>query len=558
MAPPTRRELAAWVAFAAALAVALYVGVPPISRDQSHWGRMWLAVAGAVSALAVAAVGVRASPGGARLVRGGMVALCVVGWFNYYQFDRRIFVGIDDYTDITYYYLNSKYLDELGFYGFYAAMIVADQETNDRHTHTLRQYRDLRDDQVKPIDVALAHGKELETTRFTPEEWRAFQQDNDWFLARISNEAMRTNFYVDHGYNPPPTWSILGGLIAEAVPVTHLKAIAAIDGVLVVALFGAVYWAFGFEAMLLAMVFFLSTFSGRWPVLGQALLRFDWLAALVGGMACLRRGRFGWAGGLLAYAALNRVFPAIFLGAWLWTLLGDLWRTRRVAARHLRFAAAALAVVGVLTGGALARYGVENFRESAANLAMHNRSFSSHRVGLGGLLVYGGETTRAEINAHGGMALREQRVQAWIPTLRVIGVALIGLVAAAAIRSRREAWETLPWLILPFFALTNPQVNYYNLRLVAVVWHAAHLAAPHDPSPAGDRWFHRIALVLLFGVDVAAQWTKVQGWDRHATNSVGSIGMAVYLTAVLGWVVAEGVRGWRPASRVHRLEVESP
>jgi hypothetical protein len=542
----SRRDLAIYASLALVTGLVCYAGGHRISRQDSHFWRMILAGIGIALVVLRPMIGklVEAARDQAvRVFQGAMVVICTLGWFNYYQFDSRVFAGINDYVDITYYYLNSKYLDQLGFYGFYAAMIVADQETGDLHTHALTKYRDLRDDTVKPIAVAIEHGKELEATKFTPEQWKVFQEDTEFFLAKMSTDTMKSNFYVDHGYNPPPTWSIVGGTMADVVPKEYLKEIASVDDVLVVAMFGAIAWGFGLETMLWSMLFFVCTFSGRWPILGQALMRFDWLAALLGGMACLRRHKWATAGGLLAYAALNRVFPAIFLGAWLWTAIGDTWRERRLLPKHLRFAAGALAVAVVLTAGAFARYGLSTFEESASNLEMHNRSFSSHRVGLGGLLVYRGETTRDEINAHGGMGEREKQVQALIPTLHVLGALAIAFVAATAIRTRREAWETLPWLILPLFILTNPQVNYYNLRLVAIVWHAVHLALPRDRGPPADAVFHRIGLGLLFAVEVLAQWCQVNGWDRHAVNMMTSAGLALYLAVLSGWLGLDLARG---------------
>lgn len=545
MTKPTPRQLAVLAALACVIAGACLVMGHPISRDTSHFWRMVLAGVG------VGLIGARAYlASAAETVRdrampwfwAALVVICTTGWFNYYQFDKKVALGIDDYTDITYYYLNSKYLDELGYYGFYAAMLVADQEVNDRHTHAITKYRDLRDDTVKPVAVGLEHGHEIERTRFTPERWKEFQRDNDYLLARKSTADMKDNFYVDHGYNPPPTWSIIGGTIADFTPVEDLKWIASIDVLLVIGMFAAVAWGFGLEPMLWAMVFFLCTFSGRWPILGQALLRFDWITALVVGQAALRREKWATAGASLAYAAMNRVFPAIFLGAWLFAAIGDVWRERRIATKHLRFAAAALVVVVALTGASLARYGVATFEESADNLAMHNRSFSSHRVGLAGLLVYKGETTRAEINANGGMANKEIAVQAMMPALHVIGLLAVAFVAFVAIRTRRDPWETLPWLILPMFILTNPQVNYYNLRLVAVIWHAAHLGTRADVEADGQRRYHSGALAILLGLEAAVQWTKTHDWDRHATNSVASLGMAVYLVVLIAWLIGEAAR----------------
>lgn len=529
-------------------AAACWLLVSPISREDSHFWRM------VVAGLALLFVGIRVvvrnMPGAITALRCAMLGTVVAGWFNYYQFDREVFAGINDYTDITYYDLNSKYLDELGYYGFYAAMLLADQETNNRHTSAIRQYRDLRVDEIRPVSAALEHGRELKSTRFTPERWEQFCADNDWFLSHLTTETMRENFYVDHGYNPPPTWTIVGGALAESTPLSQLKAIASVDIVLVGLMFAAVAHSLGFEAMLWGMLFFVCTFSGRWPILGQALLRFDWVAALVGSFCFHRKGRWGTAGGLLAYAALNRIFPAIFFFPWLVSAIRDTVAEGRIPARHLRFTAGAALISTLLIGGALARYGPEVFRESAGNLTMHNESFSSQRVGLGAVLVWRGETTRAQINANGGMAAKETRVRALQPALKGAGLVSLGLIAAFVWRSKRPAWALSGLAVLPFFCMTNAQVNYYDLRLLLIVWHATALAgwlggaragpgAPAMPAPGLlDRWPHAVGLTWLYGVEVIAQAAQVADLQRHAVNSLASWALLGYLIAMIVWMIA--------------------
>ena len=57
--------------------------------------------------------------------------------------------------------------------------------------------------------------------------------------------------------------------------------------------------------------------------------------------------------------------------------------------------AAAMSVF--LIGTALVQFGPEAFQTSARNLLMHNKSYSSHRVGLGDVMLFRGEKTRAEM-----------------------------------------------------------------------------------------------------------------------------------------------------------------
>ncbi|MCA9569514.1 MAG: hypothetical protein KC656_16825 [Myxococcales bacterium] len=381
--------------------VVVYMSIGPESRDDSHWWRGVLAALGIVFTLAWAGLHVAAPHVkriGADVLRSVMIVTVVFGWFNYYQFDKKVFDGLGDYTDITYYYVNSKYLGELGYFGLYPAMILADAEGPKRHSAAVKHYRDLRDYEEKPVEVALQHGRQIKAESFTPERWEEFAHDADYFLSRKSTRSMTGNFYVDHGYNPPPTWSVPGKFLADLAPAENVKSIALVDVGIVAGMFAVVAWAFGIDAMLFAMLFFVTTFSGRWPILGEALLRFDWVSALVVSMCMLKKEKWALAGGFLAYAALNRVFPAIFFFGWGIVFLIDTYRHRKLLTKHLHFIAGAGAVSVFLIGMALVQFGPQTFKDSTRNLLMHNKSYSSHRVGLGDLALFRGEKTRAEMN----------------------------------------------------------------------------------------------------------------------------------------------------------------
>ena len=511
--------------------------VDPVTRNESHLWRMvlaslalfFLATRVALHALDVPAIG-------RQILHGAMVVACVGGVFNYYQFDREVFEGIGDHTDITYYYLNSKYLDELGYFGLYAAMLQADKENKGTRTNHIRQYRDLRNYELAPVKEGVSHGVTLRDERFSPERWEAFKGDADYFLQRLDRNALRSNFFVDHGYNPPPTWSIVGGTIANITPVEQIFWIAHVDTVIVVGMFTLVAWAFGFEPMLFALLFFCATFSGRWPILGQSLMRFDWVAALVVGVCFLKKQRYFPGGAFMAYAALNRIFPAIFFAPVFFAALMEVWRTRSLPSRYVRMGAGALVCTVLLVGGALADYGPGIFSSSAKNLVMHNESYSSHRVGLGDLLMYRGETTRAEINEGGGIIVKEEAIQALQPLLKGTGLLALAWVALFVWRTRRDDWALVGLAVLPFYCITNPQINYYNLRLVLILWHASRL----DQRPS-----HRVLLAILLLTEVVTQATKVWHFDRYMTTTSTSMGLAVYLLVLVAWMAKEI---WTPTS----------
>ncbi|MEZ4236423.1 MAG: hypothetical protein R3F59_09730 [Myxococcota bacterium] len=340
------------IAGAVALAVVIGLAMAPERQDASHLGRGILAAVG-IGLVAVRLWLVR-TPRAEVWLRAALAGVVTFGWFNYFQFDRDVLTGINDYTDTAYYYTNSKYLGELGYDGLYVGALLCDQERGSPRTAGVQQIRDLRDDELINQGNgfparAFEHGRQVKAN-FTPARWQQFCHDIDYFLDRLSKRSLETNFFVDHGYNPPPTWSIVGGNLARIVPVEHLKLICMADAVLVAVMFVVLGWAFGLETMLWVSLFYVTTFSGRWPLLGAAIMRFDWVVALAIGMALLRVQRYGAAGVALAYAAMNRVFPAIFFWGWLVEAVLDSWPERRVPRKHLALAGAAALTTAVMVG----------------------------------------------------------------------------------------------------------------------------------------------------------------------------------------------------------------
>ncbi len=515
-----------WLLPAGAAAIAAIAGLVlgPIGRDDSHLGRAVLA------ALAVLLLALRAAVP-AQLRRGchaALVALAVTGWLNYYQFDARVVGGINDYTDVAYYYTNSKYLDELGYDGLYAGMLLCDDERGAPRTRHIATIRDLRNDQLIRTAEGVLHGRVLKRS-FTPERWDAFCHDSVFFLDRIGKKSLAENFFVDHGYNPPPTWTLFGGNLAARVAVEQVVWVCRVDMLLIAAMLGVIGWAFGTEVGLWASLFYAVTFSGRWPILGMAILRFDWVAALAVGYALYYRQRLGTAAAMMAFAAWNRVFPAIFFWGWLVDAVRATAREGRIPRPHLRFVAVATLVSALMVGGAALQYGPQTLADSAHHLRLHNQSFSSHRVGLAAVMVYRGETTREEINQHGGMSLKERQVQAMMPWLRGLAVLLLAFIAAYGWKTGKPGYELIPLLVLPLYCATTPQVNYYNFRVLLVCWHGLHL----------DRRSHRWMLALLFVVEVVAQTSHVAGLDRYTVNTWSSIVLGVYLLVLASWMGME-------------------
>lgn len=534
-----------WRAQAAVLAVGLSVllGVDPISRADSHLGRLVLAAVGGLLLhlqwrrrqldadfeLWSASQRPGAAGRAARWLLLGWVLACCTALGNYYQFDRRTLTTLGDYSDATYYYLNSKYFEELGYTELYRAMLVADHEGG-QHLGDVVRFRDLvAYEQILPKRAALDAADEIKA-RFSDARWRAFEHDVAFLVSRRISGNWRY-FFIDHGYNPPPTWTLVGGALARITPVEKLKRITSIDMVLVAAMMGGIYWGFGVQGLLPALLFFLVTFSGRWPILGQALLRFDWLAALVLGVVALKRERHGAAGALLTYAMLVRVFPGIFGLPYVVLMVRDCLRERRLLPQYARFITGAVLCSVVLVGGSLAIYGADAYRDAAVNLKLHAsaESFSSHRVGLGDALLYRGEFTRRDMAEHGEIQGKRDQLHALEPYLKLAALLAVVGIALSLWRSDEPHYRAI-WLgVIPLFCMTNPQINYYNLRVLLVLRHA-------------ERWHeypHQVSLYMLFAIEVLTQAMMVAGATRYGVTAMTSWGMLLYLALQIRMVVRQ-------------------
>ena len=324
--------------------------------------------------------------------------------------------------------------------------------------------------------------------------------------------------------------------MSSLVPVERIKLITSLDIVLVALMFLVIARTFGVQTMLFALLFFLCTFSGRWPILGQSLLRFDWLAALVSAVCMLKARRHGWAGGLLTYAGLNRVFPAIFMWPYLVGVVTYVIRKRRFAEDHLRFILGSLIVQAVLILGSLVSLGPGAFVDAKDNLMMHAspQSYSSHRVGLGDALFYRGETNRRDLNREGGIAAKADKIGQYQGLLYGLGIGSLVLIAVYVVRTRKSAFALTYLAIIPLYCMQNPQINYYNMRLLCVL---AHMHGIH-------RLRHKLGLILLFIIECITQYSHVEGNWRYTTTCMTSIGLAIYFAGILVFLVRDLAQGF--------------
>lgn len=272
------------------------------------------AVAGALIVLRYALAVTRRE----RAMRGLMIAVAATAGFSvpvYFNFFNYHFGGFVNPHEFFHYYLGSKYAAEVGYFDLYDAAIVADDETGLAFRPVDGSIRDLTTYGDKPVRKVLAEADRLRS-RFTPGRWREWVHDVLYFKRRLRGPSWSETLR-DMGYNATPVWSMLvgAGLTSRVATddATGMTFLALLDVLLLASAAGCVLWAFGAWPALLMIVFLASSYLMAHVHMKGALLRTDFVVALVMAMALLRKGRHGLAGALVGYSTSARVFPLLFL-----------------------------------------------------------------------------------------------------------------------------------------------------------------------------------------------------------------------------------------------------
>ena len=311
---------------------------------------------------------------------------------------------------------------------------------------------------------------------FTDARWSEFKED-----VRTICQDLRLRFkwpLRDKGYNATPVWDTVGRALASRIPLRPLwsfYSLALIDLALIAGALVLMGRSFGWWTAGIAMIWLGACHELDRPNIRGSFLRLDWLACVLGSLALMNRRRFVLAGGLLAYASMVRVFPAVLLFGPGVQALRALLTTRRVPRRYLRLFGAFAVTCGLLFGASVAEWGgLSRWGEFAAKIDRHRSDHASQRVGLKYLLTYRGETSTADfVGDDGTRGYRPHFVTAkralWARSmpLALLAIVLVGAALAWGLRGLDDVESTA--LSFPLvFLLVAPTFYYYSF-LVAVV-----------------------------------------------------------------------------------------
>ena len=500
-----------------------------VSRAVSEGIKVWIAGGGVVLALIWSWL--------PRKVAVGLLAiLTVVSVGNYARWGPNLFQRHVDTYDVIHYYLNAKYFDELGYLDLYPAVMYADFSNDgpyfrkqgdrymaqDEHGHFFESVR----------SHGVPHGREV-SQRFTPERWAEFEHDALTLQRDFPgmNDKLWRQMLQDHGYNGTPVWTMLARPLAEAVPVESIKWLCHLDTLLLLGAVGIVGWAYGTVGALWTLLFFMLSYSLRWPTISWAFLRYDYLVAMVAAMACLRKGRPLIAGLLTGYSAALRLFPAMWLyGPGMKGFFG-LFR-KKIHVPMLLLLGGFLLGLGGLQAAATGALGGDTVKTHFENMLDHNSAeqLSSRRIGLALALPFEGpfndEPYPKFIEKSRKDTIDEQK------PLRFAISGLVMLVMGFAMRDRDDD-EVFAYGFVPFFLLTTASYYYYVARVTLVVLHAGRM----------DQWRHRVGLATLVGIELFSNWAETARAGERVFH-IGWLSWALcgYVLVQTAWMLAERKR----------------
>jgi len=497
--------------------------------------------------------------------------LTVLAFFTYFDFFNPNVRYTEYYHrhEFFHYYLGSKYFKEIGYNRLYECTAIAEIDLGRGASVAKRELRDLRVNLIKPIkDTYVLSDPAQCKSHFTPARWEEWKKDVDWFY-HSSVGSYWDNMQKDHGYNPPPVWSMTGKLFGSFAPAgdTFFKILSGIDVLFHAAIVLLFYWAFGFRVMAVATVFWGCNAPANFYWTGGAFLRQDWLFFLVAALCCARKRKFALAGGALTWSALLRVFPVIFFGGWGIMVLFEIIKRYRFGTTgeptaasgpnsikrepgllgylhpdHRRLLAGCLIAFGVLVPASIAVCGVDSYKQFFGHtIKVHNATPLTNHMGLETMLVsnWNGRMRflrddNMDDPFEGWKQGRIDRFKKMKPLFLLICASVFAWTAWA-LRRTRLLWVGLALSIGLVISLTNLTCYYYSLFIVCAGLVAARpslgppivvtsgistilLYAPSgfywvDDRFVGQAWlFYALAMMFLYAYSRPFSMERLKAW----------------------------------------------
>lgn len=439
----------------------------------------------------------------ARRTRHGIaLVVTLVAFFTYFDFFNPN-VRYKEYYhrhEFYHYYLGSKYSDELSYTRLYECTAIAEKELGHGPALRKRELRDLRVNLIKPIpDTYVFSEPEKCKKHFEADRWEEFKADVNWFYSSARGTYWE-NMLKDHGYNPPPVWTMEGKLFGAFGPAGdgYFKILSSIDVVLNLATVLILGWGFGWRTMMVAAIFWGANGPANFYWTGGAFLRQDWLFMLAASLALARKRRFALSGAALTWSALLRIFPLILFAGVGIIMLHEIIRRVRRAKRedsaegeqrrqssrgalywlhpdHRRWIFGCLVAAGTLIPASMLVTSPQAYKDFYDHISVHKNTPLTNTMGLETMLVHTWEGRMHMARNDSlddpfedwkqGRIDRIHERKPWYLAIILVTFAWM----AWALRRTKLLWVGIPMGLLLTMSLTNLTCYYYSMFIAGAV-----------------------------------------------------------------------------------------
>jgi hypothetical protein len=476
--------------------------------------------------------------------------------------------------EFYHYYLGSKFFQEVGYKRLYECTAIAEIELGRGPNVRKRDIRDLRVNLIKPIvDTEVVKDPAHCTSHFSKERWAAFKEDVNWFYKSAAGNYWE-NMIKDHGYNPPPVWTMTGKFFANmgVAGDAFFKYLASIDILLHLGAVALLVWAFGWETAAVGVVFWGTNRAADFYWTGGAFLRQDWWFFLVAALCLTKKKYFFLAGFALMWSALLRIFPGIFFGGWAIAILlhialrlkgsrkaenGKEGFVNLLEPRHWRLIGGAVLALAVLVPTSMMVTKGANDKPYQPYVDFYNHTLKTlqntaltNHMGLESVMVHNWEgrmrflrNDNQDDPFEGWKANRSSRFKEMKPIFLAILAGVLGWTAWC-LRRTKHLWVAIPLSLPLVCTLSNMTCYYYSLfiTLCALVHVRKELGPP---------------MLMVSGVSAFMLWSPI-GYYWVDDRFVAQAYLFITLSVMGLWIYArpfsvERLKAWwsgKPEPRV--------
>lgn len=335
------------------------------------------------------------------LATAGFIAF--ISWWNigHFHFDHYVHIW-----EHYHYYIGAKYSPELRYSRLYECTAAADLEDGLYSRVKDRKMRDLTTNALGTTQDIVKDPTRC-TRYFSPSRWKEFKSDIRYFRRRFSVDRWNKS-QNDHGYNATPVWGIAARILTDLSDISwkttlnlemfdyrkvidKIFGLAVIDSVILIIMWGVVWWAFGWRAMCAALLYWGCNFPARYYWNGGAFLRYDWLVWMVIGICLLKKEKMASGGFALTYAALLRIFPGMVVVGMIAKAFYHMVEKQKIyiSMAQARFAVGCIiALLIFIPMSSWATNGLDAWIEFAQNSNKHLSTPLTNNMGLKTILGY--------------------------------------------------------------------------------------------------------------------------------------------------------------------------